>query len=159
MMKTFNIDNNRILNLVENNDEIHILDKTTMKAAVFTPARWASFMLCLGEIHDQVCKLIEGAHVAYLNHYGGGWHVTVSRGLHGADLRKFYVPLGETSCKPTSMGITLSVTEWLKLREVIRFLHRDNPSVTDFLPCTYNHSSPQGLSTCQECNPFPTIIM
>jgi len=81
MMKTFNIDNNRILNLVENNDEIHILDKTTMKAAVFTPARWASFMLCLGEIHDQVCKLIEGAHVAYLNHYGGGWHVTVSRGF------------------------------------------------------------------------------
>jgi len=36
-MKTFNIGNNRILKLVENNDEIHILDKTSMKEAVSAP--------------------------------------------------------------------------------------------------------------------------
>jgi len=44
-MKTFNIANNRILKLGKSNDDTRMLDKTTKKEAVFTPARWASFLL------------------------------------------------------------------------------------------------------------------
>ena len=60
-------------------------------------------------------------------------HVTVTKGFCGADLRKFHVPFGETSCKPTSMGITLGI-------KVSTSLFFDNPTVADFLACTYNHS-------------------
>jgi len=44
-IKTFNIANNRILKLGKSNDDTRILDKTTKKEAVCTPARWASFLL------------------------------------------------------------------------------------------------------------------
>ena len=99
-MKSFNLGNNRILKLVENNDEVHILDKTTTKEAVFTPSRWASLLLCLDDIHNQVCKLIEGAHVAYFNHYGGGWYVTLMNAFRHVDLRKFDMSISCTTYSP-----------------------------------------------------------
>jgi len=48
-MKTFNIGNDRILKLGKNN-EIHILNQTTKKEAVFTPTPWVSFLLRLDDI-------------------------------------------------------------------------------------------------------------
>ena len=68
------------------------MDNGTKKAAVFTPARWASFLLCLGEIDNQLCRLSQGEDVAYCTHYGGGWHVSLTKGFRCVDLRKFYVP-------------------------------------------------------------------
>ena len=79
-MKTFSIGNDTILKL-EKNDEIHIPDKSTKKEAVFTPTRWASFLLCLDEIDNQLCKLTRGEDLAYQNHYGGGWHVSLTKGF------------------------------------------------------------------------------
>jgi len=110
-MKTFSIGNNRILKL-EKNDEIRILDKTTKKEAVFTPARWTSFLLCLDEIDNQLCKLTQGEDLAYQNHYGGGWYVSLTKGFQCIDLRKLYVSFGETTCKPTRTGIALRLGEW-----------------------------------------------
>jgi len=46
-MKTFSIGNDRSLKLNKNRSEITIADKETKKAALFTPARWASFQLCI----------------------------------------------------------------------------------------------------------------
>jgi len=77
--------NMKIFNVGNKNDEIHILDKTTTKESVFTPSRWASFLLCVDDIHNQVCKHIEGAQVAYFNHYGGGLNVTVTNAFRGVD--------------------------------------------------------------------------
>jgi len=79
-MKTFNIANNRILKLGKSNDDMRILDKTT-REAVFTAARWASFLLRLDEIDDQLCKLTQGEDVAYQVHYGGGWNVSLRKGF------------------------------------------------------------------------------
>ena len=106
-MKTFSIGNDRILKL-EKNDEIRILDKTTKKEAVFTPSRWASFLLCLDEIDNQLCKLTQGEDLAYQNHY-----VSLTKGFRCIDLHKFYVPFGETTCKPTRnrTGIALRLDE------------------------------------------------
>jgi len=59
-MKTFSIGNDRIPKL-EKNDEIRISDKTTKKEAVFTPARWVFFLLCLDEIDNQLCKLFNAS--------------------------------------------------------------------------------------------------
>ena len=51
-MKTFKIGNDRSLKLNKKNDCISIEEKGTKKAAHFTPARWASFLLCLDQIDD-----------------------------------------------------------------------------------------------------------
>jgi len=61
MMKTFNIGNDRSLKLSKNKKEITIVDNGAKKATVFTPARWASFLLCLGEIDN---RLSQGEDVA-----------------------------------------------------------------------------------------------
>ena len=103
-MKTFNIGNGRSLKLGKN-DEIRIRDKATKKEAVFTPARWASFLLCPNEIDNQLYRLSLGEDVAYCNHYGGGWHVSLTKGFRCIDLRKFYVPFGETAVSYTHLTL------------------------------------------------------
>jgi len=91
-MKTFKIGNDRSLKLNKKNDSISIEDKGTKKAERFTPARWASFLLCLDEIDDQLRRLSEGGDVAYCMHYGRAWHVSLTKGFRCVDLRKFFVP-------------------------------------------------------------------
>jgi len=78
---------------------------------VFTPTRWASFLLCPDEIDNQLYKLTQGENLVYQSHYGGGWYVSLTKGFRCIDLRKFYVPFGETTCKPTRTGIALRLGE------------------------------------------------
>jgi len=75
-MKTFKIGNDRLLKLNKKNDSISIEDRGTKKAAYFTPARWASFLLCLDQMDDQPSRLSEVEDVAYCMHYGGAWYVS-----------------------------------------------------------------------------------
>ena len=70
IIKTFNIGSDRILHLGKNND-ITIRDKVRKKAAVFTPARQASFLHCVDKIDHQLGRLTSGEDVAYCLHYGG----------------------------------------------------------------------------------------
>jgi len=159
-MKTFNIGNGRSLKLGKN-DEIRIRDKVTKKEAVFTPAGWASFLLCLNKIDNQLYRLTLGEDVAYCNHYGGGWHVLLTKGFRCIDLRKFYVPFGETVSKPTKTGIALRLSEWLTFKMAVDNLHRDNPAVANFTPCFLNqdHATQQAIAACEECSPFPSTFV
>jgi len=90
-MKTIKIGNNKSLKLNKKNDSIPIEDKGTKKSVHFTPARLASFLLCFDQIDDHLCKLSEGDDVAYCMHYGGAWHVSLTKGFRCVDLRKFFV--------------------------------------------------------------------
>jgi len=160
-MKTFNITNNSNLKLGKSNNDIRILDKTNKKEAVFTPTPWASFLLRLNEIDNQLCKLTQGEDVAYHVHYGGRWHVSLTKGFRCIDIRKFCIAFGETTCKPTKTGIVLRLYEWSPFKQAIDNLHRNNPSVANFLRCilTQDHTTPQGLNSCPECNAFPSTLM
>ena len=100
-MKTFNISSDRILHLAKNN-EITIREKATKKAAVFTPARWASFLQCVNEIDHQLGRLTSGEDVGYCMHYGAAWHVSLTNDFCCIDLRKFYVPFCQTCLLYTS---------------------------------------------------------
>ena len=71
MKKTYDIENGRSLKIAKKNDELRIEEKGSNKSATFTPSRWASFLLCLHEIDNQLEKLSRGEDVAYRNHYGG----------------------------------------------------------------------------------------
>ena len=151
-MKAFSIGNDRSLKLNKSNSEITIADKGTKTAAVFTRARWALIRLCIDQIDGQLSDLAQDKDVSYCAHYGGGWHVSMTKGFRYVDLRKFYMPKGEIIWKPTSTGIALRLAEWSTLKEFINSLHRDNPDII-VTPCFFNHGTPEIIAACPECNP------
>jgi len=68
-------------------------------------------------------------------HYGGAWHVSLTKGLRCVDLRKFFIPMGQTLWKPTKTGIALRLNELPTFKQAVDKLHRDNPTVANFTPC------------------------
>jgi len=72
-MKTFKIGNDRSLKLKKKKDSISIEDKGTKQAAHFTPARWASFLLCLDQIDDSCADCLRA----------GTWHTACIMVVHG----------------------------------------------------------------------------
>ena len=157
-MKTYCIGNGRTLKLSKNNDQLTLKEKGIQKSATFTPARWASFLLCLDEIDHQLDKLSRGEEVAYRNHHGGGWHVSVTSDFQCVDLRKFYLPFGQTiGIKPTKTGFAFRLSEWSTFKQVIQFVRRDHPDVANFVLCFLdsNHTTLDGIQSCKECNPIP----
>ena len=89
-----------------------------------------------------------------------GWHVSLTNGFRCIDLRKFYVPFAETTIKPTKTGIALRLDERSRFKQAIANLHRDNPAVSNFVPCflAQDHTTPQDLNSCLECNAFPSAL-
>ena len=153
---TYDIGNNRFLKIGKNNNELYIDEKDSVKSAAFTPSRWASFLLCLDEIDRQLETFAAGEIVAYRNHYGGGWYVSVTSGFYCVDLRKFYLPIGEKEWKPTRTGIALRLSEWATFRNLLDVVQRDHPVVANFTPCFLNqdHTTLEAIQACRECNPY-----
>ena len=153
-MKTFKIGEGRSLSLDTKNNKITIRDKGTKKAAEFTPERWAAFLSYRNQIDYQLDRLTAG--VAYCMHYGGAWHVSLTKGFRCIDLRKFYVPFGQTLWKPTKEGIALRLSEWPTFKEAVDKLHHDNPPITNFTPCIFNrdHATPELVAACPECTAY-----
>jgi len=79
----------------------------------------------MDEVDEQLNLMSQERDVAYRYHYGGGWHVSVTTGFKCVDLRKWYVRFGETEVKPTRTGIALRLPEWLKLKQIVEYLHRE----------------------------------
>ena len=158
-MKTFKIGNDRSLKLNKKNDCISIEDKGTKKVAHFTPARWASFLQCLDQIDHQLRRLSEGEDVAYCLHYGGAWHVSLTKGFRCVDLRKFFIPTGQTMWKPTKIGIALRRNEWSTFnRPSTNYTATTRPSQTSH-PASSTWTTPlRSFAICPECNPYPSTI-
>jgi len=156
MKKSYRIGSDRSLrlNIGNKNDSLSITEKNSNNWATFTPARWASFLLCRREIDRELKKLLKHKDVNYHKHYGGGWHVSVTSGYQCVDLRKFYMPAGSKQIKPTKEGIALRLTEWPKLKRVIGAVNRYHKTVADFTPCS--HVTQRQIEACSECTPYTT---
>ena len=72
------------------------------------------------------------------------------------NLRKFYMPFGQTLWKPAKEGIALRLSEWPTFKEAVVKLHRDNSTVANFSPCFLNldHATPELIAECSECSPY-----
>jgi len=106
-MKTYYVTNSITLFVSKSYDKLYIKGRNSNTSAVFTPARWASFRLCLDEIDNELHKQKRGELVNYRKHYGGGWHVSVTSIFEGVDLQTHFIPLGSTTYKHTITGISL----------------------------------------------------
>ena len=79
--------------------------------------RWAQFRQAIEEIEENVKRLRAGDVVNYKQSIGGGYYISVTSGLFCIDVRKFFVPYGETDIKPTRQGIALRLLEWGEMRK------------------------------------------
>ena len=130
----------------------------TKIGANLTVRRFAHLMTNLGEItktFDQI-RSSDNNIVSFSLHVGGGIFCTLKTGVPGVDIRRYFVPQGETKVHPTKNGIALKYYEWTKFVNSLDEIKNSNPSLMNARHCFergyhYNH---EGAMTCTECNPF-----
>ena len=155
IMKTYQIGNNRVVEVVNDGADYNIIIKDTNSSAeaVFNRARWTFLLGCVTDIQGAVEKLIEGkdTELQFRQHYGGGWYVSVTAGIRCVDLRRFFLN-DSYQVKPTRHGIGLRLPEWETLKNVFDKIRVDFPDLNNTLGCF--HADLGDWVNCQECMPF-----
>jgi hypothetical protein len=159
--KKYTLGENRFLFVKKNGDDycISITDTKTHKSAEFSVARWAVFTRCFETIDENVTGIREKKNIAYFNHIGGGWHVSITSGIWCVDLRKFYEDLGSCQIKPSKTGIALRLHEWATLKDAVANLHTLFPDLASAIPCYMglDHANLEAVIRCNECSPYLNI--
>jgi len=103
-----------------------------------------------------VKSLRAGDTVNYKQSIGGGYYISVTTGFYCIDVRKFFIPHGETDVKPTRQGIALRLREWDNMKKIIDAINNKYPALGTALPCylSDDHQNQLGALQCRECYPF-----
>ena len=122
---------------------------------MFDKNRWAQFAALFTHIDEEAKELNKQTRpVAYRQHIGDGYFVSVNDGFMYVDIRKYFLPYsmqpGEE--KPTKQGITLHQDEWTDLFNLMPIVHQMFPSLTNATACC--HLSQLSFMTCMSCYPF-----
>jgi len=88
-------------------------------ALVSCRCRWAQFRQSFDEIESKVKAQVNNEQVSYRQHIGGRHFVSVTTGFACVDLRKFFMPYGQTEVKAMQKGIALRLPEWSALRKLV----------------------------------------
>ena len=122
--------------------------------------RWAQFRQMVEQIEDNVRNLQSGEVVSYRESIGGGYYVSITSGFACIDVRKFFIPEGETDIKPTRQGIALRLREWGQMKKIMDQINAIYPSLGTALPCYLggDHQNQLGALQCRECYPFTESI-
>jgi len=129
------------------------------KEVVFTKNRWAQFVSLLPCIDDEAKELNKQSRpVAFRQHIGDGYYVSVNDGFMCVDVRKYFLPYGmqRGDEKPTKRGIALRLDEWCELLKLVPLIHQMFPSLANALPCYAqgDHMNQLGWLDCTSCHPF-----
>jgi hypothetical protein len=111
----------------------------------------------IAEIDSNVRELSGNRDLKYRAHIGGGHYASVTTGFRCVDLRKWYVPYGQTEIRPSKTGIALRLGEWEKLRtQLVDSINSEHPVIGTALPCfmSTDHSNQEAALECRECYPF-----
>ena len=151
MERTFDIGTNRKLVITLDGSAI-IKDLQSSAEAVFTKQRWSTFIGLVNDIETEVKKLRAYSNdFRYVQHYGGGWQVSVTSGILCVDLRRFYMNrFGQI--RPTRHGIGLRLCEWYSLKKLIERLIILVPEQDYTVGCF--HVDLENWLQCEECFPF-----
>ena len=85
---------------------------------------WAQFRQSFDEIDGKVKALVvDNEPMSYCQHIGGGNYVSVATGIECVDVRKFFMPYGQTEVKATWKGIALRLPEWSALRKLVETMN------------------------------------
>ena len=133
-----------------------ILNVNSGKFIEIPAVRWASFLLLQADIDEAVKQLLEKKTLNYFEHFGGGYYVSVSTGILCVNLRRFYKN-EKAKIKPTKQGITLRISEWKELMNLLPLIMTFEPELLVACPCSMREShlnDPNIVLECRECSPF-----
>jgi len=121
--------------------------------------RWAQFRHSIPDIETNVKTLIEDKPVSYIHPIGGVYYVSVTSGFNCIDIRKFFLPYGQTDIKPTRRGLALRLHEWMDMKKIIENVDSEYYVLGTAMPC-YLRESQIGALECSdsECNPFKSLF-
>ena len=101
-------------------------------------------------------KVMGGIPVSYRQDIGGGYYVSVTSGFHCVDIRKLFIPRGQTEIKATRAGLAIRLREWTNLKKIMADIDSAHPTLATAVPCFQHddHMNQLGALQCSECNPF-----
>lgn len=137
-----------------------ILNVNTGNYIEIPAVRWASFLLLQADIDEAIKKLKEKKdYVKYFTHFGGGWYVSVTTGFSCVDIRRFYRNV-KAEIKPTKQGLTLRLSEWTELMNLLPLIMSFEPELLVACPCSMREDhlgDPNVVLNCRECSPFGDV--
>jgi len=118
--------------------------------------RWAQFRQCIDDIDGHLKSLRVGDPVNHKHSIGGAFYVSITSGFCCIDVRKFFLPHGETDAKPTRQGIALCLRECDNMKKIIDTINDNYPTLGTALPCCLSddHQNQLGALQCRKCYPF-----
>ena len=121
-----------------------------------TPTRFMILLSSIDAIKSSVEKLRNKEIVNCKLHLGGGTFVRINSDFPATiDLRRFFLPEGEMTPRPTKKGIALRLNEWDSL-----VTHLDDVAkLINTKPCFASHLSATARFRCDECNPFNSYFI
>jgi len=129
------------------------------KTVTFDANRWAHFRAILTYVDDEAKELNRKTRpVAYHQHIGDGYYVSVTGGVMCVDIRKHYVPYGLTNdqARPSKSGLALRLDEWAELMQTVPAINATFPSLAQAKRCSddESHMSQRSWLECRSCFPF-----
>ena len=146
--------------LVATSDEVIIMSTLEpLKTMTFNVNRWARFVALMTNVDEEAKELNRKTRpVAYRQHLGDGYYVTVTGGVMCVDFRKYYVPYGLPSdqIRPTKSGIALRLEEWADMLQVVPTIHATFPELATAKRFVNedSHLGQCGWMQCTSCFPF-----
>jgi hypothetical protein len=95
---------------------------------------------------------VGGTGKLYEVHLGGGFYATVNENFNGVDLRRYFVPAGQSAEVPSRNGIFVPFRQWTFLKKKIDELISVCPEIRMEEP--HFHQGQLGMMECSECSPF-----
>lgn len=126
-----------------------------------TQSRFATLQYFADLIKPQIEKLRnKEGNVSFRFHLGGGIFLSANSDFPTINVRRYFLPDGQTSPHPTKKGIALRLREWdaivEKFDDITKLLDKD------IMPCFLvedHHLNMEMGFNCPECNPFQPFIV
>ncbi len=118
-------------------------------------SRFKTLIARVNEIDQAVEYLALGDYVKFRRHIGSGYHVSIASSHRHIDIRRFYQDHTGNLC-PTGDGLSLKLTEWQQLKDILPQIRDLIPNYDSILECsvTSSHQNQVGFLQCPECNPY-----
>ena len=126
---------------------------------IFVLYRWANLQDIWNEIEHNVRRVMDGEDVAYKRHIGGGVYISITSGYGTVDIRRFFMPKGNTEAKATRQGVPVKFVEWQDMAEIVKRINTTYVYLGTATSCIQHddHANQLGMLACLECNPFKNM--
>jgi len=165
-LASFALGNDRfvVVDVFNGNVQVHIRqyekdDKgklfPTKSGICLTATRFAALIYCADLVKPLLEKIRNKENgISIRLHLGGGIFLSANSDFSAVNVRRYFVPEGQTVPYPTKKGLALRFSEWNilveKFMDISKLLDNDN------MPCFLreDHQLLSIANACNECNPF-----